>query len=108
MPARGMATDNERPPEPRQLPRRHPHLLDNVIDGDTGTKVVAWNRDADPMGIQPSGEVAEKRTVQRLPVAAMNENHNRAMVITGKEINPVPRARTVGNRARGVPPAIGG
>jgi len=56
----GMAADDERPPEPRQLARRHPHLPDNVIDGDIRAKVVAWNRDADTMGIQPTGEMAEK------------------------------------------------
>ena len=67
MPARRMAAYDQTPPQPGQLARRHPHLPDNVIDGDIWTKVVAWNRDADPMGIQPSGEVAEKRTVQHHP-----------------------------------------
>src|ERR1700682_2642017 len=108
MPARGMAAHHQRAPQPRQLPRRGPHLLDNVIDGDTGAKVIAWNCDADPLGVQPFGEVAEKGTVQRLPVAAMNENDDRAFIIAGKEINSVPRTGTVGNRARRVPLAIGG
>src|SRR5258708_30055297 len=98
MPARGMAAGDERLAEPRQLMRRRPHLLDNLVDGDIGTKVVAWNRDADAMGIQTSGEVAEKRAVQRLPVAAMNEDDDRALAIAGKEIAHVPRAGAVGNR----------
>jgi len=37
------------------------------------------------MSIQPSGEVAEKRTVQRLPVTAVNENGDRAFTIAGKK-----------------------
>src|SRR6202030_1757661 len=77
------------------------------VDGDTGTKVIAWNGDADAMGIQPSGEVAEGGTVQGLPVAAMNENNDRAFMIAGKEIDHVPRAGTVGNGTRGVPLAVG-
>src|SRR6266852_7184686 len=103
MPARGMAAQNERLAEPRQLTRRRAHLPDDVLDGDIGTKVVAWNRDADAMGIQPSGEVAEKRAVQRLPVAAMNEDDDRTFSIAGKEIDHVPRAGAVSNRARRVP-----
>src|ERR1700730_7419199 len=108
MPARGMAAHDQRLREPRQLPRRRAHLPDNVLDADIGTKVVARNRDADAMGIQPSGEVAEKRTVQRLPVTAMDEDDDRALAIAGKEIDHVPRAGTVGDRARGVLLAIGG
>ena len=107
MPSRGMAADDERPPKPRQLTRCRPHLLDDVVHGDAGTKVVAWNGDADPMRVQSFREVAERGTVQRLPVAAMNENNDRAFMIAGEEIDHVPRAGTVGNRARGVPRAIG-
>src|SRR5450631_2673662 len=106
MPARGMAAYDQTPPQPRQFARRRPHLPDNVIDGDIRAKVVAWNRDADSMGIQPSGEMAEKRTVQRLPVTAMNENDNLAVVITGKEIDPVTRPRTIGNGPRPMPLTI--
>src|ERR1700676_4652352 len=104
---RGMAAHDESPPKPRQLTRCRPHLLDNVVDGDTGTKVIAWNGDADAMGIQPSGEVAERGTAQGLPVAAMNENNDRTLVITGKKINRVAFAGTVSNRPRSVPRAIG-
>src|SRR5216684_5928418 len=108
MPARGMATYDQTPPEPRQLPRRRPHLPDDLIDGHVRTKIVARNGDANAMGIQSSGEMAEKRTVQRLPVTAMNKNDNGALVITGKEIDPVTRAGTIGNGARGMLLAIGG
>src|ERR1700730_17060092 len=107
MPARGMTTYDQTPPQPRQFARRRPHLPDDLIDGDVRAKVVAWNRDARSMGIQPSGEMAEKRTVQRLPVTAMNENDDRAVVITGKEIDPVTRPRTIGNGPRRLQVGIG-
>src|SRR5882672_6703308 len=100
MPARGMAAHDEGSPEPRQFARRHSHLLDNLIDGHIGAKIVAWNGDADAVGIQPASEMAEKGTVERLPVTAMNEDDNRPFPDTGKEINDVACAGTVGNRAR--------
>src|SRR3954463_8390972 len=103
MPTRGMAANEERPPKPRQLTRCHPHLLDNVVNSNAGTKVIAWNGDADPVGVQSSREMAERRTVQRLPVAAVNENNDWAFTIAGKEIDRVPRAGSVGNGTRGVP-----
>src|SRR5258705_5889482 len=107
MPSGGMSDDDESSPKPCQLTRCRAHLLDNVIDGTAWTEVIAWNGEADPVGVQSSREVAERRTVQRLPIAAMNENHDRAFMITWKEINDVSRTRAVGNAARGVPLAIG-
>src|SRR6266480_5557891 len=101
MAARRMATDHQRAPKSRQRARSRPHLPDNLIDGNMGTKVIARNGDADPMGIQPTGEVAEKRTIQRLPVTAMNENDNRAFILAGKKIDHVARAGSVGHGAWG-------
>lgn len=86
MPARGMAADDERPPKPRQLTRCRAHLLDNVAHGNAGTEVIAWNGDADAVGVQPSRKVAKRRTVQRLPIAAMNEDNDRAAIIAGKKL----------------------
>jgi hypothetical protein len=60
MPAGGMAADDQRPPQPRQFARRHPHLPDDLFDGDLGTEIVGGNRDIDAMGIQPCGEMAER------------------------------------------------
>ena len=48
------------------------------------------------MGVQPAREMAEERTIQRLPVAAMDEDDDRARAIAGKQIDPVALARTVG------------
>jgi len=59
------------------------------------------------MGIQPSSEMAERRAVERLPVAAMNEHDDRACAIAGKEIDRVTRTGTVGNGTWGVPLAVG-
>jgi len=72
-----------------------------------GPKVVAWNRDVNAVGIQPVGQVAERGTVERLPITAMNENDDRTLVVGGKEIDGVSRARTVGNRARRVTRPVG-
>src|ERR1700694_1969415 len=107
MPTRGMAAYHERAPKPRQLTRCRPHLLDNVVDGNTGAEVIAWNCDADLVGIQPSGEMAERGTVERLPVTPVNENDDRASIIAGKEINRIACTGTIRNRARGTPRAIG-
>src|SRR5436190_21757344 len=107
MPSRGMAADDERPPKPRQLTRCRPHLLDDVVHGDAGTKVVAWNGDADPMRVQSFREVAERGTVQRLPVAAMNENNDWALMIAGEEIDHVSCDGSVGNRVRAVQRWVG-
>ena len=108
MPARGMSADDQRLPEPRQRTGHRPHLADDLSDRDIGTQVIAWDRNTDPMGIQAAGEVAEKGTVQRLPVTAMNEHDDRARVIGGEKINGVARPGTVGDRARGMLFAIGG
>ena len=54
-----MAADNKRTPEPCQLAHRRSHLKDNVMHGDIGAKVVAWNGDADAMGVQAGREVTE-------------------------------------------------
>ncbi len=107
MPACGVAADDQTPSKPRQLARRHPHLLDNMIDCDIRTKVVARNGHAHPMGIQPAGKMAEKRTVQRLPVTAMYENNDRAIIVARKQIDRVPRRWTVGNGTRSAAFAIG-
>src|ERR1700729_1999248 len=102
MAARGMATDHQRLAQPCQYARRHPHLLDDAVDGDIGTKVVARNGDADAVGIEPASEMTEERPVQCLPVSAMNENDDRAIAIARKKIDGVARAGTVRHRARGV------
>ena len=46
---------DQRPSQPRQFARRHPHLPDDLFDGDFGTKIVAGKRNVDAMGIQPTG-----------------------------------------------------
>src|SRR5260221_7816625 len=97
MAARGMAADDERPPELCEFPRCHLHLPNNGVDRNLGAKIVTGNRDVDAMGIQPAGQMTEKRTVERLPVTAVNENDDRTGAVAGKEINRVPRAGTVAN-----------
>src|SRR5882757_522764 len=108
MPARGMSAYYKRLRQPRQLTDHRAHLAYDLLDRDIRAQVIAWDRDADPMGIQPAGEVAEKRAIQRLPVTAMNEDDNRAFMVGGEKINDVARAVTVGDRARDMLFAIGG
>src|SRR3977135_2341593 len=108
MPAGGMSADDQRLPETRQLTGHRAHLADDLLDGDVRAQLIAWDRDADPMGIQPASEVTEKGTIQRLPVAAMNKDDDRAFVVAGEEINGVARAGTVGDQARDIIFAIGG
>ena len=85
MAAGGVTADDERPPQPRQLPRRHFHLPDNVVDGNIGAKIVARYGDVDAMGVQPTGQMAEGRTIERLPVATVNKNDDRAALSPGKK-----------------------
>ena len=84
MSAGGMAADDEGLSEPRQFAGCLAHLADDAIDGDIGAKVVAGNGDADAVGIQAACEMAEKRDVQRLPVAAMNEDDDRPVIAAGE------------------------
>src|SRR5258708_8197822 len=107
MPTGGMAADDERLPQPRELTRSDPHLLDNAIDGDIRTQIVAGYGDADPVCIQPRGEMAGRGAVQRLPIAAVNKHDNRSLPIAGKEIDDIPLARTIGNNAWRAARAIG-
>src|ERR1700722_3106156 len=107
MSARGMTADDKTPPEPRQFARRHPHLPDNLADGDFGTKIVTRHRDIDAMAIQPSGEMAKEGSVERLPVATVNEDDDRTFAVAGKQINRMARPGPVGNRSRRVALAIG-
>src|SRR5215211_2772174 len=108
MPARGVSADDKRLPQPRQLTGHRPHLADDLLDRDLRAQVIARDRDADAMGIQPAGEVAEKRTIQCLPVTAMDKDHDRACVVAGEKINDVARAGTVSDQARDMVFAIGG
>src|SRR4051812_30136510 len=47
------------------------------------------------MRVQSRGEMAEERTIQRLPVAAMDENHEVALATRRKHVDGVARARPV-------------
>ena len=95
MAARGMAADDERPPELRELPRGRPHLADDLDDRNRGTQIVARHGGVDAMGVQPGGEMTEERTIQRLPVAAVDEDDDRAGTVAGEQIDPVVFARPV-------------
>src|ERR1700682_6312277 len=50
--------------------------------------------------------MTEKGAIQGLPVAAVNEDHNGTLAVAGKQIDVVPRAATIGNRAWRVPFAV--
>ena len=98
MAAGGMAADDQRPSEFCEFARCRPHLFDDVGDGNGGAKIVARHRDVDAMGIQPAGEMTEERAIERLPVAAVNEDDDGARAIAGKQIDPVTFARTIRHR----------
>ncbi len=95
MTARGMAAHDERASQSCELPRRGPHLADNFGDGNRGAQVVTRHCDVDAVGIETACEVAEERTIERLPIAAMDEDDDRTRTIAGKQIDPVAFARTV-------------
>ena len=70
----------------------------DVVDGNIGAKIVGRHRDIDAVGIQPAGEMAEEGAIERLPVAAVNEDDDRTGAIAGKQIDPVAFARPVSDR----------
>ena len=100
MASRGMSAEHERAAEPHQFAGRGAHLAEDVVDGDGRAKVVSWNGDADPVRVQAARAVAEERTVERLPVAAMDEDDDRPLAVAGKEIDRVALAATVREGAR--------
>ena len=60
------------------------------------------------MRIEARREMAEKRRIERLPIAAMNEHHGcRVLIMTGKDIDRVPRAIAVTQHKRRMRGAIG-
>lgn len=85
MPAGGVAADHEGLSQRRQFAARLPHLRDDAIDADIGAQVVAWNGDADAMGVESAREMTEVRIVQRLPVTAMDEDDDWPVVVAWKE-----------------------
>ena len=107
MASRGMSADHERATKPHQFAGRRAHLAKDVVDGDGRAKVVSWNGDADPVRVQAARAMTEKRAVERLPVAAMDEDDDRPFAVTGKEIDRVALAGTIRERARNLPLAIG-
>ena len=98
MAAGGMTADDQWPLEFGKFARRRPHLFDDVADGNVGAKIVARHRHIDAMRIQPAGQMAEERAIERLPVAAMNKDDDGAASVAGKQVDPVAFARTVGHR----------
>src|SRR5450432_921513 len=106
MASRRMAAQHERPPEPRQFARRHAHLRNDVVHAHLRAEIVAWNGNVDTMGVQPSRAMAERGAIQRLPIAAMDEDDDRTLIVAGKDIDRVAGARRIRDRARGMLLAI--
>ena len=86
-------------PEASPVRASPPHLPDDVGDRNLRAEIVGRNRDVDAMGVEAARHMAEARTIQRLPIAAVNEDDERrfALPLTGKEIDHVARARAVGD-----------
>src|SRR5438046_7478366 len=107
MPAGGMTAHHQRLAEPRQFTRRHPHLGDNQVDGNVRAKIVSGDGDADAVRIQPARAMAKGRTVERLPIATMDENDDGRVAVAGKEIDLVAGPGTIADRLRGALLAVG-
>src|SRR5581483_836115 len=100
MAARGMAADDERPAEFRQRAGRCTHLSDDRVDRHLRTEIIGGNSDLDAVRIQPTRAMAEGRTVQRLPVTTMDEDDDRPLPVTGKQIDGVTRTGPISNLPR--------
>src|ERR1700757_2857077 len=97
-----MATDHERTRKPCQLPHRGLHLVGDGVNADVRAEVVGWNSNADPMSVQPARTMAKGRAIERLPIAAMNEDDDRSFVRAGKKIDGMALSWPVANDARRV------
>ena len=106
MSAGGMAADHERPAELCEFAACRAHLANDVVDRNIRTEVVARHGDRDAVRVQPARAVAEEGAVERLPVAAMDEHHDRPVAAV-KDVDGVAAAGSIGQRARRVLLAIG-
>jgi hypothetical protein len=73
-------------------------LADDLTDGDIRTQVVTRDRDRDAARIQSGRHVAESRSIERAPVAAMHEQRERRVTgrVGKKQIDLLARAGSVG------------
>src|SRR6202035_262571 len=106
MSAGGMAGHDQRLTEPRQLARGLPHLADDPVNADVGTEIVARDRNADPERIEAGSEMTGRRAVERLPVATVNKDNDRAVIGAGEKIDDMAHARPIAHHLRRMPLAI--
>src|SRR5262245_49284807 len=103
-----MAADHERTPKLCQLPHRCLHLVDDGIDADTRTEIVGRNGDADAVSIQPPRAMAEGGAIERLPIAAMNEDDDWSIGCALEKIDGMALSRPIADDAPRVELTIGG
>src|SRR5689334_24892867 len=104
MPARRMAIHQEGLTEsaPEKQARR-PHLIDDGRNRHLRAEVVARHRDGDAARIEPRRHVAEHGGLERAPIAAVDEERERARAAAGamEQIDDLARAAAVGEAELG-------
>ena len=79
MAAGGMAAHHDALAEPLpEIQARGLRLLDDLSDRDLRSEIVAGHRDGDAVGVHAARHLAEARRFERAPVAAVNEQRERA------------------------------
>src|SRR5689334_879557 len=94
-----MAAHDERAAGPLPEPDRECRdVVDDVGQSDFGAQPIIGNGDGDPMQLEPAGDMAELRLVQRSPVAAMDEHHDPAagIVLGVEDIAGLERVPAIG------------
>src|SRR4051812_18702208 len=80
MPAGRMAADHDALAKLfPEIETRHLGLLDDLADADLRREVVARHRDRDAMLVHAARALTEHRRLQRAPIAAVNEQRERAV-----------------------------
>jgi hypothetical protein len=85
------------------------HLIDDLGDTHLRTQVVAGHRDRDAALVEPTCHMAERRRIERAPVAAVDEEREgRGLSFRRKEqTDRLARARAVAEAEFGVPRSRG-
>src|SRR5581483_10955139 len=103
MPAGRMAADDQPLAELGEFAHRASHLSNDLIDRDIGAEIVSRNGDAHAMGVEAACQMAEGRSIQRLPISAMNKDDDLPPRLgAGEEMDDMTRERTIADHAGGI------
>ena len=75
-------------------------LTQDAPEADGGAEVVGGDGEADPLGEERRGEAGEPVLVQRLPVAAVQEDRDGRGISGGEQVHDLARSAAIGELDR--------